>query len=234
MEPSLQLPQPNQRLLASLENWAQALKTQGVEKEITSRDSLLKIQELDEAQVEAIIEFSQANADIINSFHSKERVLEKSLLLKALNYFGLVADDRIWNVMDDDSVVEIYGPNMKQLYRSVNFYQYSSYSLLDLAAFEWFYLWDRPKAVTEMMMVQAKQVLAEFTPVMPMTAPVHYMREIRDTGLSGKFVPRAILFSPGHVGSVKMPLSSAPVGLMCMSKGDVIAVGNDTFKVGIV
>lgn len=233
MDTSLQLPQPNHRLLASLENWALALKTQGVDKETTSRDSLLKIQELSSEQIESLIEYAQANANIINSFNSTERVLEKSLLLKALNYFGLIADDGIWNVMEDNSVVEIYGPNMKQLYRSVNFYQYSSYSLLDLAAFEWFYLWDRPRAVTEQMMKAAHAVLMNFVPVQKIDIPVHVMREIRDTGLSGKFIPRAILFSPGYVGSVRMPLSSAPVGFMCTSKGEVLAVGKDTFEIGL-
>ena len=233
MESSLQLPQPDQRLLASLESWALALKTQGVEKETTSRDSLLKIQELNQEQIESIIEYAQANANIINSFNTNERVLEKSLLLQALNYFGLIADDGIWNVMDQDSVVEIYGPNMKQLYRSVNFYQYSSYSLLDLAAFEWFYLWERHRSVTEQMMAVAQSVLQEFVPVKKIEIPVHFMREIRNTGLSGKFVPRAILHTPGYVGSVRTPLSSAPVGFMCTAKGEVLAVGKDTFNIGL-
>ncbi|MNT65143.1 hypothetical protein D3C72_2031010 [compost metagenome] len=134
--------------------------------------------------------------------------------------------------MDEDTVVEIYGPNMIQLYRSVNFYQYSSYSLLDLSAFEWFVLWDRPRAVTEKLMNVAHEVLTDFVPLRKLDLPIHILREIRDTGLTGNFIPRAVLHKPGFVASVRTHLSSAPVGLVFMSKGDVIAIGDETLKIG--
>jgi hypothetical protein len=225
----------NQQVLKSLEGFAEALKNRDIHKSVYSTKSLLQLSELSQEQKNQIIQFADTSRTILEMVgdFSDEENLERELFRKALQYFGLLVDESLWDVIAKDMVVEIYGPNMIQLYRSINFYQYTSYSLLDLSAFEWFILWDRPRVILDRLMKLAIQLLETNIPLMACDIPQHILREIHDTGLTENFVPRAVLHRFDYVASLTAVPGGPPVGFVCVSRGEIVAEGKDTSSFGI-
>lgn len=114
---------------------------------------------------------------------ARSRSDEQFLLLKrALDFYGLEMDERVENLIGPDDVVEVYDQSSTQLYRSLNFFQTSGYSLEDLLFNEWYVLWERPQSVIAKLMGGMQSLLKGEKDFLPFDVPTHTVREIFQDG----------------------------------------------------
>ena len=79
----------------------------------------------------------------------------------ALKALGLsVMDEEIFNKIEDDDVIEFYSDQGIQIYRNIRFFNFCSYSLLDLAVNSWEDLYQKPASVTERLHQLFHEVLS--------------------------------------------------------------------------
>lgn len=136
-------------------------------------------------------------------------------------------DPDFWKVLTEDHLIELYNQDMIQIYRSVNFLDLSSYSILDLMTNEWYVLWDRPKVVTDRLLKIAERFSSTYVAVQEFPIERHLLREVLDTGLTEPFVPRATLVDFKHIGTLTSTTYGSPQGFICTSKGRIMAIGED-------
>jgi PAS domain-containing protein len=83
----------------------------------------------------------------------------KTMLWYALKRFGLRPTSEVFDVISDEDIIEIYNADGIQIYRNLNFYEISSYSLGELVAFEWSELYQREDQVSVEIMKLAGDIL---------------------------------------------------------------------------
>lgn len=76
-------------------------------------------------------------------------------------------------------LVEIYDLNRLQVFRNMQFMEYSNYSLIEILSIEWPKLFDRAAAITERMIQFCDQTLWAKNQTIPFNIPPHYMRELQ-------------------------------------------------------
>lgn len=152
---------------------------------------------------------------------------ERKTLKKALEHYGLSVHDDFWKTIDRDHIIEVYSSDMRQIYRSINFFQVTGYSLLDLMTFEWFTLWERPKPIKEELFRITTKFSSEFIPVSPVGVPVHLLMETMDTGLTEPFMPHSCLVDFQFIGSLTNTQSGNLAGFIATAKARVLEVGED-------
>lgn len=150
---------------------------------------------------------------------------------KALRFFGLKVSSSYWKTVAKDQILEIYGLEMKQQYRSLNFFKFSGYSLLDIAVFEWFKLWERPKLVIDNLMKESAEVIQNRLPVMSSAVPEHLLLEVMNSNEQVLFQPRACEMKFHNYGVVTDAVTGETKGIICSASGHVIARGGDTFRI---
>lgn len=224
------------KLLSTLIFVSEKLSALGVSVHPYSNASLAKLSELDVDRKFKIIDYYKnwihlhsRESDIANTFDNTEVEFAK----KSLKHYGFKVNDDFWKTVEHDHVIEIYGTDMVQLYRSFNFFKYSGYSLLDIAVFEWFSLWERPKAVTEMLFSNIEYVVSHCAPLHKVTAPPHLLREIMNTGETLNFTPRACHMEFKYISALTNEYNQCS-GFICSAVGSVIARGEDVHKLGLV
>lgn len=114
---------------------------------------------------------------------------EKAEILMALKFFGMELRDDIWKHISPDEIIEIYDDSDIQIFRSLNFFKISSYSLLDLLTHEWFHLWERPKSVLDQMMNLMGRLHSSIDTVEQAGIPTHILKEIledKENGISSR------------------------------------------------
>lgn len=159
---------------------------------------------------------------------------EKRFLKKALQYHGFNENDEFLKTLKKNEVIEIYGENMIQLYRSLNFFKYCGYSLLDISVFEWFVLWERPKKVIEKMTEFAQQTMKNSVEVQSFSVPRHVLRETHNSGMTDQFKPRACVVDFKNIGCLRKSPLASPTGFICTAVGEMIAEGNDALNIQFV
>jgi hypothetical protein len=103
---------------------------------------------------------------------------QRRLLKRALDFYGLEMNESMMEHIGPDDIIEVYSPASTQLYRSLNFFRTSGYSLEDLLLNEWYILWERPQSVIDKVMVVMNQLLEGQNEILPFDLPVHIVREI--------------------------------------------------------
>jgi hypothetical protein len=228
----------NAGLLETLTRYARLLRVWGHEVRVYSESSLLKLNELPSEKKEQIRSYYENACEWIAPTEpllppGVER--EKVFLRRALAFYDLEISDDFLSTLEPGQIVEVYGDDMVQLYRSSNFYQITGYSLLDISVYEWFVLWERPGIVLEKAMHYTKSMILGYIPVKRLEIPSHVIREIHNSHLTSEFEPRAavaeFLFM-GTVTSRKAP--GQPRGFVCTSRGQLIAVGNEALTIAVV
>lgn len=162
---------------------------------------------------------------------SFDEVFYAQSAIKKLNF---KVSDRFWQTLTSDQVVEIYGLDMCQIYRSFNFFKFSGYSILDISVFEWFKLWERPKLILNTLMDEVKEVISNKLEVMASQVPTHILREVMDTHNTIAFEPRACEMRFHNYGILTDIHSNEIRGFICSASGEVIARGYETLKFGTV
>ncbi|MBK9294410.1 MAG: hypothetical protein IPM57_08180 [Oligoflexia bacterium] len=167
---------------------------------------------------------------------SNEHELEQKLLKKALDYYKLKTSEEFWKSLKNGDLIEVYGQEMVQLYRSLSFFKYSGYSLLDLSVHEWYVLWERPSMAQEKMQEYANKALSNDIKLEKFLVQKHILREIYDTGKTEPFAPRAILVEFKNISSLKNSYSNIDeiAGFICTSRATKIAEGEDAKNIQFV
>lgn len=114
------------------------------------------------------------SGDVFNN----EKWSEKSLLKRALSFWGLEGKGDFLNNISDTDVIELYDKSAVQLYRSLNFFKTSSYSLEDLIVNEWFNLWERPKYVMDSLLSTMSDLLSGEVALTKFDTPEHLIKEV--------------------------------------------------------
>lgn len=169
-----------------------------------------------------------------NEFNKTSEYSEFKTLRRALSHYGVKMDPEFWKVLTEDHLIELYNKDMIQIYRSVNFLELSSYSILDLMTNEWYVLWDRPKVVTDRLLKIADRFSSTYVAVQEFPIERHLLREVLDTGLTEPFVPRATLVDFKHIGTLTSTTDGSPQGFICTSKGRVMASGEDAQSISCI
>lgn len=76
-------------------------------------------------------------------------------------------------------LVEVYDMNRLQVFRNMQFMEYSNYSLIEILSIEWPKLFDRAAAITEKMIQYCDDALWLKNQTIPFDVPAHYMRELQ-------------------------------------------------------
>lgn len=231
----------NEKLLATLQHFASILRIYNYNVNVYSENSLKKLNEISIEKKLQICSYYENWANWIAPEGEPLPLedLEKSCLKKALDHYGLKASDEFWQTLEKDQIVEVYGEDMVQLYRSMNFFRITGYSLLDITVFEWYVLWNRPSKAIEETMNDLKEVVASYVPVKKFQIPTQLIRENYNTGLMVEpFTTRAIHAKFLNAGSLLAKDTNAhfaePKGFICTSTAQVIALGEEASNIQFI
>lgn len=232
--------QENQSVLESIDRLVAALASFSIYPAKYSQHSLEQLNLLSSEKKIAIAEGFNLTSEWLESAVSEgidlrvSKETEKKCALKALKHFGLKVSDDLWNTIEDDEVIEIYGRDMRQLYRGLNFFKVCGYSLLEISVYEWYVLWERPKQVIQKMAEQTNYVIENAIPVHCFNLPKHILRETLNSIGSEYFIPRACIAEFLHIGATLGEHSSRVEGFMCTARGEIIAEGSEALSIGFV
>lgn len=230
----------NRLLLEALEHFANVLRRYGIKVAPYSEMSLLKLAEVPVEKKRGIrslfenwaqwIAPDSDGADILEVDLEKEKLFLK----RALDHYGVWIHDDFWSSLRKGHLIEVYGQEMIQIYRNIEFFKYCSYTLLDISIFEWYSLWERPRSVFEMIMDVARSVLVKQTPITKFKVPQHVLREVRPPNRENGEQRMACLVTLECIGSLYRGLSRQPAGAIATSVGEIIAIGDEARKIQFV
>jgi hypothetical protein len=109
----------------------------------------------------------------------------RAFVFHSLKRANLFAVDDTTNLFTNDHMVEVYNLGNIQIFRSINFFDYCNYSLLDLLAREWMDLYERLPSITNSLFKELSSAI-EAKELRPILTPAHVMRE-RDANPCGVF-----------------------------------------------
>jgi hypothetical protein len=232
----------NEKLLGTLTRFANILSLYGLPVKVYSENSLKKLNEISVEKKEQINTYFENWISWIDPRDTKPlpiEEIEKSCLRKALAHFGLKASNDFLDTIENNQVVELYGADMVQLYRSLNFFRITGYSLLDMTVFEWYVLWNRPSKAIEDTIADCNKVIGTYVPVVPFKVSGQLIREMHQTGLMVEpFVQRAIHARFRNVGSLMAAddtsLHGTPKGFICTSTAEIIAYGEEATNIQFI
>lgn len=107
-----------------------------------------------------------------------------TFLWRALRKLGLIPRSDLFELLDNDSVIEIYSNENIQLFRNLNFFKYCSYTFEELHSREWWFNYERDNSITQKVFEYgAKFFDGELTENMQLNIPTHIVREINSHDL---------------------------------------------------
>ncbi len=141
----------HQELVQQASFLSRVLQANGVKCQAFSAESLKKFSSYDNALCERIVhmltKYNQIIMDIQGS-GVEFRDTVQSIWRIANKFDWLFRDDILQDITDTD-VVEIYSPDHTQIYRNLNYFNYTSYSITDLIVFPWNELIEHGPEVTQ-------------------------------------------------------------------------------------
>lgn len=103
---------------------------------------------------------------------------EKDLMDRALSFFGFRIKKEGRDLIGENDIIEIYDSSGVQLYRSLNFFKTSGYTLEDLLLNEWHKLWERPQTIVESIFSEIGEILTGEKEILSVRTPDHIVKEI--------------------------------------------------------
>lgn len=76
----------------------------------------------------------------------------------ALKYNGLYFNEDVYKILEPGDVVEFYNLNHTQIFRTFNYFEYTSYTIEDIYCRPWFTLYERDENVTQKIIEMATPV----------------------------------------------------------------------------
>ena len=221
----------NSRLFLALNRFSNILEKFGYFVRPYSNASLVKLQDVPVVQRNVMAARFEEWADWVDPLNpATPYENEVSLLKRALKANAFEADRNFFKIIEKDQILEFYGQDMIQLYRSFNFFAITGYSLLDISVFEWFVLWDRPAKILKEVAGELIESLEIYIPVKRFSTPKHVIQEIHNSAMTADFKPRTAMAEFLYLGSLRSTDAKAAEkrGFICSSVGQLIAVGNES------
>ncbi len=100
----------------------------------------------------------------------------KAVFSHLLTRLGLGLSTFNIDLIENDHMVEAYSLDNVQIFRSINFFDYCNYTILELLSCEWFVLYERLESVTKIIFDQVKLCLEAEKPIR-LNVPTHIMQE---------------------------------------------------------
>lgn len=228
------------RLNRSMQAFAERLSQHGFEVSIFSNKAIVAWSRMSEEQSDTLADQFQLWSNWIQMSEveiERTPIKEKEIVFaqRALRHFGLSAGESFWKKYQEGQVIEIYGPEMIQLYRSMNFFKLCGYSLLDISVFQWYVLWTRPTIVIDQMLKSVEAVFLESHPARPANVIQHILLENMNTGDSLDFVPRAAEINFHHIGILNYEdATKQNDSFIVTSSSRIIAEGRETDQFRVI
>jgi hypothetical protein len=174
-------------LYTELFGFASLLKKHGVEVAIDSAAAREAWHTLDKAAKQKILQTFAIYHRNCREMHAAGVSLRdnRALVSHSLKRAHLFAQDNTDGLFGNDHMVEVYNLSDIQIFRSINFFDYCNYSLLDLLAREWMDLYERLPSITESIFKEIHASVAA-KELRPFHTPAHIMKE-RDANPCGVF-----------------------------------------------
>lgn len=103
---------------------------------------------------------------------------EIGMLKYAMGRLGFMSDMGMFADISPDDVVEIYGPDYVQVYRSYNYFTYCNYSLVELAAYPWYELYERSSTIIKQLLEMTESILQGKVSRIPLdNFPEYFVKE---------------------------------------------------------
>jgi hypothetical protein len=135
-----------------------------------SQESLDKVSSNMEAVVQSLRVCAQEG---LNPWDDRE-FFKISMNALRLSY----PNDFLDNVVFGD-LIEGYDMNRLQVFRNMRFMEMSTYSLMEILAFEWPLLFDRSQMITDQMISYCDEILWASNKTINFQIPTHFIRELR-------------------------------------------------------
>lgn len=220
----------NKRLLGALLRFSQLLTHYGYNVEPYSESSLKQLANVPNNKKDQISVCFENWSTWIDPQENPVPAddIERHCLKKALDHYNLEASEDFWKTLEKDQIIEFYGQDMLQLYRSISFFKVTGYSLLDISIFEWYVLWQRSAKAIELTMKDATHALENYISVKKFEIPKQLIREVYDVGgQTENFVPRTVLAEFINIGSLIKKNHFNPFsqtnGIICTSRAKVLS-----------
>lgn len=174
-------------LLLEMEKFVAMLREYGISVKIDSPEAHLAWSQIpDMAKTKILAGFAGYSNNCAELHRSGVNLRDNfSLLTHSLKRSNLFSNEDIRSFLTDDNIAEVYNLNHVQIFRTINFFDYCNYSVLDLLAREWFVLYERLSTVTEYAMREFLQSIASGK-LQRLTVPRHILKE-RDSNPRGVF-----------------------------------------------
>lgn len=221
----------NSVLLNELSRFSRLVAKYGYTVTPYSESALKKLDEVPSQKKEQIATYFKNWSNWIDPEQNPEPLINIELhcLKKALDFYNLEATDEFLKTIGDDHIVELYGEDMIQLYRSLSFFNVTSYSLLDISIYEWYVLWNRSVKAIEETLNDAQQVIKNYIPLRKFEIQKQLIQEVYDVRAQAEsFAPRMILAEFMYFGSLTKKNEFAintPRGFICTSTARVLDQG---------
>lgn len=142
--------------------------------------SVARFDSLPPQQRQTILAEFRNYAGLCASIESEGISFEDSPALASaiVNKIGLHGPRSFFENLGSDDLVEIYNSAGIQIFRNFVFYDFCTYSLLDLISYPWFELLERHSAVNEAIAEHIALVMGDCNDVVPSTIAPHNVREL--------------------------------------------------------
>lgn len=81
------------------------------------------------------------------------------LVRKALEYYGFSFHEDVFTLIETGHVVEFYNMTHFQMFRTFNYFEYSSYTIEDMYCRPWFTLYERDQQINEKLLALGTPIL---------------------------------------------------------------------------
>lgn len=113
-----------------------------------------------EAQNEAIKNLKSYLEICHNTIAERSSLKDASFFIKkALEHYKFSADARIYDFVGDDIVAEFYNLQHTQIFRTLAYFERTSYTIEDIYCRQWLHLYDRESQIGEQMYSYAMQLV---------------------------------------------------------------------------
>lgn len=114
-------------------------------------------------QKSSVLEHLQSYLDICRKVRAKKHSLKETAFFvrTALEYFDFRVDENVFDSINTHTMVEFYSLNHTQIFRTLHFFEYSSYTLEDIYCRQWIHLYDRDPAVSQEFLSCAESMIRD-------------------------------------------------------------------------
>ncbi|MEZ0390714.1 MAG: hypothetical protein ACAH59_00765 [Pseudobdellovibrionaceae bacterium] len=228
-------------IVQSLERVASLIRGRGYPCQASSKPALVRLPMLSSEQKHQVLHQLQVLEQIIFAKEpeappvEKGEHSEKNIVEQALDFYNLEIRDDFWSRVKSNEVIEIYNQNQIQIFRTLNFFNYCGYSLLDLLTNEWYTLWQRPSTILEALKTKAEEVFSGVTSgAQALNLSNHLVLEIFNSEKDEFFLPRSMLIEFGILCPLYRRDLPIVQGALITSSVSNLTIGKETNRMAVL